>query len=52
MDAVVTAVAVCGGPDQDRCELDCSEDAICPDDMECIGVGPGGMFMRCAYPAN
>lgn len=47
-----TAIAICGGPNQDRCELDCGDDATCPDGMECIGVGPGMTFMRCAWMAG
>lgn len=46
------AVPVCGGPPmQDtRCQLDCSM-GDCPDGMSCVGVGPGGAVMLCAWPA-
>jgi hypothetical protein len=46
-----TAVVVCGGPPMQptRCLLDCSM-GECPDGMSCIGVGPGGNFMVCAWP--
>lgn len=45
------AVAACGGPMMNQCVLDCSGDATCPDGMECVPVGGGGMILRCAWPA-
>lgn len=31
------------------CQLDCSM-GDCPDGMDCVGVGPGGAVMLCAWP--
>jgi len=43
------AVAVCAGQDFDQCLLDCSDDATCPDGMECLEIGDAEFF-RCAWP--
>jgi hypothetical protein len=46
-----TAEVICGGPPMQptRCELDCSM-GECPDGMDCVGLGPMGQVMRCAWP--
>lgn len=46
-----TAEVVCAGPpmQETRCELDCSM-GECPDGMGCVGLGPMGQVMRCAWP--
>ena len=47
-----TATPLCAGPPgQDICLLDCSE-GDCPDGMDCVGLGPGGNAMRCAWPPD
>ncbi|MCA9708011.1 MAG: hypothetical protein KDK70_19315 [Myxococcales bacterium] len=45
------AVPFCGGPPNQPtvCMLDCSM-GTCPAGMECVGLGPGGMAMRCVWP--
>ena len=47
-----TAPAICAGPQNNQCSLDCSGDAVCPDGMECISFGPGGNIERCAWPTE
>lgn len=44
------APAVCAGPGGDECVLDCGGGETCPDGMECVQVGAGGMIARCAWP--
>lgn len=43
--------ATCGGQGNDECMLDCSGGATCPDGMECVATGPGGMSERCLWPS-
>jgi hypothetical protein len=44
-----TAQAVCAGPDDDQCVLDCGGNARCPDGMDCEQFG-GGNIRRCVWP--
>jgi hypothetical protein len=44
-----TATAVCAGPDDDQCVLDCGGNARCPAGMSCEAVG-GGNVRRCVWP--
>lgn len=44
-----TAIAICA-PMISQCVLDCAGGTTCPTGMECIQVGPGLMFDRCAWP--
>jgi len=46
-----TTPVVCVGAPVSQCVLECDGAAICPDGMDCLGVGPGGMFNRCAWPS-
>jgi hypothetical protein len=43
-----TAPVVCGGQQMDLCLLDCSDDQMCPDGMECQEVAQG--IARCMWP--
>lgn len=43
------ATAMCAGQGGNQCLLDCSDDATCPDGMECQQIA--GMFFRCLWPS-